>query len=106
MLIVDYHESHIFMNFIKFCDQEKIIALCLSPHSTHLLQPLDVGIFGPLYKAYKTLVSARSCYGAVNVSKLEFPYLIQESREQAMTFINIMNAWRGQVLFHTVSSVF
>ena len=37
MLIVDGHESHISMNFIKFCDQERIIALCLPPHSTYLL---------------------------------------------------------------------
>ena len=29
-----------------------MLVLCLPPHSTHLLQPLDVGLFGPLQHAY------------------------------------------------------
>ena len=64
-------------------------------HSTHLLQPLDVGIFGPLSKAYKRLVSSQSRYGAVTVSKLDFLRFIQVARKQAITTINIMSAWRG-----------
>jgi DDE superfamily endonuclease len=29
--------------FIEYCEQHHIIPLCLPPHSTHVLQPLDVG---------------------------------------------------------------
>ena len=83
------------MEFMEFCDQIKILPLCLPPHSTHLLQPLDVGGFGPLSKAYKQLVSSRSRYGAVNVSKVEFLNLIQVARKQAMSTTNILSAWRG-----------
>ena len=95
MLIVDGHESHISIPFQEFCAKERIISLCLSPHSTHLLQPLDVGIFGPLSKAYKRLVSSQSRYGVVPVSKLDFLRFIQVARKQAITTINIMSAWRG-----------
>ena len=95
LLIVDGHDSHITMEFMEFCDQNKIVPLCLPPHSTHLLQPLDVGVFGPLSKAYKQLVSSRSRYGAVNVSKVEFLNLIQVARKQAMSTTNILSAWRG-----------
>ncbi len=42
LLIVDGHASHISNDFIKFIKANKIICLCLPPHSTHLLQPLDV----------------------------------------------------------------
>ena len=73
MLIVNDHESHIFMNFIKFCDQKKILILCLSSHSTHLLQPLNVNVFDPLSKAYKTLVSARSRYGGRKYLEIGIP---------------------------------
>ena len=60
MLIVDGHGSHISIEFIEFCLTVNIIAYCLPPHSTHLLQPLDVGLFSPLQKAYgKT--SGSSC---------------------------------------------
>ena len=95
MLIVDGHESHVSIPFMEFCAQEKIIPLCLPPHSTHLLQPLDVGVFGPLSKAYKQLVSSQSRYGAVTISKLDFLRLIQVARKQAITTTNIMSAWRG-----------
>ena len=37
LLIVDGHASHVSNKFIKFVKANKIICLCLSPHSTHLL---------------------------------------------------------------------
>lgn len=46
--ILDGHDSHINTAIIELAIQKKIILLCLPPHTTHLLQPLDVGIFGPL----------------------------------------------------------
>ena len=47
LLMVDGHASHISTEFIKFCNEKKITPLCLPPHTTHLLQPLDVSVFGP-----------------------------------------------------------
>ena len=94
LLLLDGHTSHISIEFIKFCEQMKIIALCLPPHSTHLLQPLDVGVFSPLNKAYKKLVSAKSQYGAMNVTKVEFLNYIQKVKKQAMMIMNVMNEWR------------
>ena len=48
MLIVDSHASHVSTEFIRFAKENKIVCLCLPAHSTYLLQPLDVGVFGPL----------------------------------------------------------
>ncbi|KAF3901954.1 hypothetical protein ABW20_dc0106854 [Dactylellina cionopaga] len=42
MLILGGHESHITAEFISYCVRNRIVALCLPPHSTHRLQPLDV----------------------------------------------------------------
>ena len=56
MLIVDDHGSHITTDAIAYCIQRKIILLCLSPHTTHLLQSLDVDVFAPLATAYKARV--------------------------------------------------
>ncbi len=36
------------MRFINYVDKNRIFLVFLSPHSTHRLQPLDVGLFGPL----------------------------------------------------------
>ena len=48
LLIVDGHNSHVNMRFINYCDQNRILLAILSPHSTHRLQSLDVGLFAPL----------------------------------------------------------
>ena len=45
MLIFDGHSSHLIDEFIYYCWQHSIVAFLLPSHSTHLLQPLDIGIF-------------------------------------------------------------
>ncbi len=52
MLIVDGHASHEDSRIIDIAQQHKIEILELPPHMTHRLQPLDVGIFGPLQRAW------------------------------------------------------
>jgi hypothetical protein len=52
LLIVDGHSSHVNMAFIDMCDRLRILVMILPPHSTHRLQPLDVGLFQPLATAY------------------------------------------------------
>ena len=52
LLILDGHESHHSTDFELFCKEQSIITLCMPAHSSHILQPLDVGCFGPLKKAY------------------------------------------------------
>jgi hypothetical protein len=54
-LILDGHSSHITLDFLIHCREHKIMLLCLIPHTSHLCQPLDVGLFGPL----KTALSLR-----------------------------------------------
>lgn len=52
LLIVDGHDSHVSMEFIIFAESHNIKLFCLPPHTTHLLQPLDVGLFSLLQKYY------------------------------------------------------
>jgi hypothetical protein len=56
ILIVDGHDSHLTTDALRFCIEKKIILLCLPPHATHMLQPLDVGVFGPVGVAYKDAI--------------------------------------------------
>ena len=48
LLICDGHDSHITASWITHCMKNNIIFMVLPPHSSHLTQPLDVGVFGPL----------------------------------------------------------
>ncbi|KAF8234781.1 DDE-domain-containing protein [Tricholoma matsutake] len=51
LLILDRHNSHCTYPFIKFSAEHHIIIICLPSHTTHALQPCDVGVFGPLAHA-------------------------------------------------------
>ena len=54
LLICDGHDSHITAVWIEHCMRNNIVLMVLPPHSSHLTQPLDVGVFGPL----KTLMAS------------------------------------------------
>lgn len=47
LLLLDNHESHVSYESIKFCKENGISLLSFPPHTTHRIQPLDVGVFGP-----------------------------------------------------------
>ena len=72
LLILDGHGSHLTPQFDRICADNNIIPLCMPAHSSHLLQPLDVGCFAPLKRAYGRFVSdlARASYN--HIDKLDF----------------------------------
>jgi len=43
--------------------------LYLPPYLTHILQPLNIGIFGPLSQAYKKRLNNTTLYGALAILK-------------------------------------
>lgn len=44
-LFVDGHSSHLTLSLCQFCKENGIILIALLPNSTHITQPMDVGIF-------------------------------------------------------------
>ncbi|KAF8231047.1 hypothetical protein L208DRAFT_1161057, partial [Tricholoma matsutake] len=56
----DGHNSHCTYPFIKFATEHHTIITCLPSHTTHALQPCDVGVFGPLAHAWKSQVTQAS----------------------------------------------
>jgi hypothetical protein len=51
-LIVDGYNNYVNMRFINYFDQNRIFFAILFPHSTHRLQPLDIGLFRSLAEYY------------------------------------------------------
>jgi hypothetical protein len=95
LLILDGHESHNSKEFKDYCQDNKIITLCMPPHSSHLLQPLDVGCFSPLKKAYGRQVEALMRSRISHVTKLEFLPSFKRAYEAAITSRNIQGGFRG-----------
>jgi hypothetical protein len=72
LLIVDGHKSHALFEFQEYCREEKIITLCMPPHSSHLLQPLHVGCFSLLKRAYRDEISGLARNYTNHISKEAF----------------------------------
>jgi hypothetical protein len=82
LLILDGHGSHLTPKFNKVCRDNKIICICMPAHSSHLLQPLDVGCFGPLKRAYGGLVEAKMRLGFHYIDKHDFSKAYLEARSK------------------------
>lgn len=97
LLIMDNHHSHVNYRFLKFCYDHGIIALCLPPHTTHALQPLDVGVFGPLSTYYKQEVQRiyNIGMGQQSIGKESFYSIFKIARQKAYTPRTIQTAFRS-----------
>ncbi|XP_048238250.1 MFS-type transporter clz9-like [Haliotis rufescens] len=47
LILYDGHKSHVSLGLIEWARQNHIILFVLPPHTSHLLQPLDIGCYGP-----------------------------------------------------------
>ena len=95
LLIMDGHESHHSTEFELFCKEHKIITLCMPSHSSHILQPLDVGCFGPLKKAYGKEIEGLMRARITHITKADFLPAFRAAFKAAMTEKNIQGAFRG-----------
>lgn len=95
LLILDGHESHHSIEFERYCQDNKIVTLCMPPHSSHLLQPLDVGCFGLLKKAYGREIEHLIRCSITYVSKTEFFPAFHAAYDATMTEKNIKSAFKG-----------
>ncbi|TKA66112.1 hypothetical protein B0A49_10924 [Cryomyces minteri] len=95
LLIVDGHESHNTYAFHKICKEENIVLLCMPPHSSHLLQPLDVGCFSPLKRAYGDEISGLARFNTNLIKKETFLPAFKAAFNKAFTKENICASFRG-----------
>jgi hypothetical protein len=90
LLIVDGHKSHNSLEHHQYYKENKIVTLCMPPHSSLLLQPLDVGCLAPL----KVVVAKNRMCSRINHStKLEFLPCFKDAFDAAITKNNIMGGF-------------
>lgn len=99
LLILDGHGSHLTIDIIDLARQNNVILYCLPPHTTHLLQPLDVSVFKSLKSYFAklcgqvkllTLGSSR----VVNINRTNFTAIFREAFEMSMGIPKIKNGFR------------
>ena len=72
LLILDGHESHHSMDFEEYCKDNGIVTLCMPPHSSHKLQPLDVVPFSVLKRAYSVYIEGLIRRHQTHIAKEDF----------------------------------
>ena len=64
-------------------------------HSSHILQPLDIGCFSLLKKAYGGLIEQKARMGTNHIDKLDFLEAFPKTRESAFKAETIQNSFAG-----------
>jgi hypothetical protein len=58
LLLVDGHKSRVSLEAIKLAFDNGVDIFLFPPHTTHLLQPLDVAVFQPFKDDYRIQIKA------------------------------------------------
>ena len=73
LLLLDGHGSHVTVEFMKKCFYNNVWLYYLIPHSSHVLQPLDLTCFAPIKSRYRRQIAdLASLDDAAPIKKIRF----------------------------------
>jgi hypothetical protein len=98
LLVLDGHGSHLTPQFDQICLENKIIPVCMPAHSSHLLQPLDIGCFAVLKRSYGSLVDQKMRLGINHIDKLDFLAAYPQARADAFKTDTIKHSFAAASL--------
>lgn len=99
LLVMDGHGSHLTYEFCSYALSHNIYLICLPAHSTHLLQPLDVGLFGPLQHYYGKAADNHIRETRTGITKGTFWSFFTEARAKAFTKQTIQASFHATGIF-------
>ncbi len=70
-----------------------IVSLCLSSHTTHYLQSLDVDCFVSLNKTYKKKLKERNKTDVIHIIKFDFLDFLEKARRNIINETTIMSSF-------------
>eukprot|EP00121_Abeoforma_whisleri_P002078 Awhi_evm2s1857 len=93
LVIMDGHDSHYHPQIAQMALENKIELICLPPHCSHVLQPLDLVCFALLKSRLREI-----CCTSVNDSKVvqeyELPLLLKECWNEVFDQENVFNSFK------------
>jgi hypothetical protein len=85
--------------FIAFCLDKNIDLVCLLPHTSHLLQPLDVGVFSPLKQALSAEIEKLFRLDTRRILRIEWTEAYITAWAKAFTSRNIELLFRASGIY-------
>lgn len=98
LLVLDGHESHHSYDFETYCKENNIITLCMPAHSSHKLQPLDVGCFRALKRSYGQEIEKLMRAHITHISKEDFFPAFYAAFRTSFSESNVQGGFRGSGL--------
>jgi hypothetical protein len=95
LLICDGFGSHMTYEFVRFCEDNQIIVFFLIPHTSHILQPLDVGVFHAYKHWHSEAIANATQTGGGKFTKIEFLYALDTIRQKTFKKQTICHGFRA-----------
>ncbi|KAI1004859.1 hypothetical protein K3495_g3356 [Podosphaera aphanis] len=94
LLLLDGHKSHATHEFMWKCYTNKIVIFYLIPHSSHILQPLDLTCFSSVKAKYRAKIAELSRFDdASDIKKQTFIKLYSKASYKNLDSARIKNGW-------------
>lgn len=100
VLFFDGHHSHISVRLIELSRGSNVHLMLLPSNTTHVLQPLDVGVYGPLKQAWKNILGQYKMETrAATIGKEEIPKLVAQLWDRSFKPQHLQGGFRETGLF-------
>ncbi|RYP17078.1 hypothetical protein DL767_010080 [Monosporascus sp. MG133] len=96
LLILDQHVTHITTEFMAECRRNRVRCLHIPSHSSHIMQPLDIGVFAALKEYYHQETMDFGFFAAsAPINKQRFLVAYREASAKAFSDRNIHSGFRA-----------
>jgi hypothetical protein len=100
LLIVNGHGSHTSDEFMTMCYLNNVHLLFFPAHTSHVLQPLDLGCFSSLKTAYRRLIGEHTALtDTTKVGKANFLEFYAKAREIGLRKENVQSGCKATGLY-------
>lgn len=96
---MDSHASHINMDVITLAKQNQIYLFTFPAHTSHLLQPLDVGVYKPLKTNWSTSLNDIMRDNPREKTNRTFHTILNPAFIKSFSSKNIQNAFKKSGIY-------
>ncbi|KAJ0169944.1 hypothetical protein K1T71_014550 [Dendrolimus kikuchii] len=107
LLLLDNHHSHVNIHVVNKAKENNIILLSFPPHCSHKLQPLDIGVYGPLKNYISRQQTNWMCSNPGKTMTIyDIPGIVKDAFPSAFTMSNICNSFKKAGLWPCNEDIF
>ena len=93
LLLLDGHRSHITIGLLDWAKAYNIVLFILPAHTSHVLQPMDVGCYGPFQKMYHDVCHKFTRTTSCTVTRNDVCSLVCKVYNRALSADNLYSAF-------------